>query len=86
MVATYEIREGARVAGSHGERYGVVESIGTDESSGEPKTFVVKTGFWPFQKRKQLSVETIRQINNDPDTIIMDVSKQEFRSIPELTG
>jgi hypothetical protein len=84
MEETHDIREGARVAGSHGERFGVVDSIRKDQVSGEPKTFVVKTGFWPFQKRKLLSVDVIRQVNNDPDTIIMDVSKQEFRGIPTV--
>ncbi|CAN5538665.1 hypothetical protein BH23CHL2_BH23CHL2_25620 [soil metagenome] len=84
MVETHEIREGARVAGSHGERFGVVDGIRTDSVSGEPKSFVVKTGFWPFQKRKMLSVDVVRQINNDPNTIIVDVSKQVFRGIPEI--
>jgi len=84
MVETHEIREGARVAGSHGERFGVVESVRTDEVSGEPKSFVIKTGFWPFQKRKMVSVDVIRQVNNDPDTIIVDISKQDFRGIPAV--
>lgn len=84
MVETHEIREGARVAGSHGERFGVVDAIRTDSVSGEPRSFVVKTGFWPFQKRKMLSVDVVRQINNDPNTIIVDVSKQVFRGIPEI--
>lgn len=84
MVETHEIREGARVAGSHGERFGVVDTIRTDSVSGEPTSFIVKTGFWPFQKRKMLSVDVVRQINNDPNTIIVDVSKQMFRGIPEV--
>ena len=84
MVETHEIREGARVAGSHGERFGVVEEIQTDAVSGEPKNMIIKTGFWPLQKRKMLSVDVIRQINNDPDTIRLNVSKKEFRNIPAL--
>ena len=84
MVETHEIRAGARVTGSHGERFGVVEEVRTDSVSGEPKTFVVKTGFWPFQKRKELSVDVIRQINNNPNNVIMNVSKQQFRGIPAL--
>jgi len=84
MAETHEIREGARVTGSHGERFGVVEEVRADSVSGAPATFVVKTGFWPFQKRKQLSVDVIRQINNNPNNIIMNVSKKEFRGIPAL--
>lgn len=84
MAETHEIREGARVSGSHGERFGVVDSISTDQVSGEPTSFVVKTGFWPFQKRKMLSVDVIRQVNNDPNTIILDVTKKDFKGIPAI--
>ncbi|HLT19076.1 MAG TPA: PRC-barrel domain-containing protein [Thermomicrobiales bacterium] len=84
MVATHEIRAGARVSGSHGERLGVVSAIRTDEISGEPSALVVKTGIWPLTRHKILSVDTIRQINNDPDTIVVNVSKREFRGIPQI--
>jgi hypothetical protein len=84
MVATHEIRAGAKVSGSRGEKLGVVDTVTTDEVSGEPSAFIVKTGFWPMTKRKILSIDTIRQVNNDPDTIIVNVSKREFRGIPQL--
>ena len=79
MVETHEIRAGARVTGGHGKRFGVVESVSSDQTSGEPQSFVIKTGFWPLQKRKMLSVDVIRQVNNNPDTIIVDVTRKEFR-------
>ena len=84
MQSTHEIREGARVSGSHGERLGVVDEIRTDEVSGAPTGIVVKTGLWPMTKRKVLSVDVIRQVNNDPNTIIVNVSKKELRGIPAL--
>jgi uncharacterized protein YrrD len=84
MVSTHEIRKGARVNGSRGERLGVVDEVTTDEVSGVPSAFIVKTGFWPLTKRKILSVDVIRQINNDPNTVIVNVSKQELRGIPAL--
>jgi uncharacterized protein YrrD len=86
MQATHEIREGARVNGSHGERLGVVDEVRKDEVSGVPASFVVKTGMWPLTKRKVLSVDVIRQVNNDPNTIIVNVSKKELRGIPPLAG
>jgi hypothetical protein len=71
---------------SHGERLGVVDEVRMDDVSGAPASFVVKTGFWPMTKRKVLSVDVIRQVNNDPNTIIVNVSKQELRGIPALSG
>ncbi len=86
MAETHDIREGARVKGSHGERLGTVETIQTNADTGEPSGFVVKTGFWPIQKLKLLSVNAVRQVNNDPDTVIVDVSKKEMRQTPALDG
>ncbi len=84
MVETHEIRAGARVTGGQGGRFGVVESIRSDQTSGAPHSFVIKTGFWPLQKRKLLSVDVIRQVNNTPDTIIVNVTKKEFRGAPAV--
>ena len=84
MVETHEIRVGAKVAGSRGESFGSVDEVRMDPVSGEPKTFVISTGFWLMKKRKELSVDVIRQVNNDPDTIILDVAKNDFRRIPAL--
>lgn len=86
MTQTHEIRTGALVRGSHGERLGKVHSVRTDDDTGEPTDFVVKTGIWPLSRLKLMSVDIVRQVNNDPDTIIVDVSRKDFRRSPSLSS
>ncbi|CAN5521365.1 hypothetical protein BH23CHL2_BH23CHL2_07710 [soil metagenome] len=84
MAAVLQIRKGMPVRGSQGAKLGVVDEVTTDAVSGQPTAFVVKSGFWILAKRKILNVDMIRQINHDPDSIIVKIRKKEFRGIPEL--
>lgn len=83
MASEHEIRPGAKVIAEHGATLGQVTSVEQDPASGEPTTFRVKSGFWIFAKEKEVSVDVIRQVNNDPDTIVVELSKRDSRALPE---
>jgi len=82
VVATQQLRAGADVIGSQGERLGTVELVRTDGVSGQPTSFVIKSGFWIFGKHKMLSTDTVAEITDD--RIVVGMTKHEFRGIPEL--
>ena len=82
MEATQEIQEGVDVRSSEGDRLGVVEAIRTDPVSGQQTSFVVKTGFWIFGKNKMLSTDTVERV--DADAIVVGISKDELRGIPQF--
>lgn len=84
MEATQVIQEGADVRGSQGERLGVVEEIRTDSVSGQQTSFTVKTGFWIFGKIKMLSVDAVERVEDDSNTVVVGMSKDEFRGIPQF--
>lgn len=84
MASEHEIRPGARVIGGHGEKLGTIESLLHNAEDGSVSGFVIEHGIWPFKKQKLLSVEAIRQVNNNPDTVVVDFDKREFRGIPPL--
>lgn len=82
MEATREIQAGAEVRSSSGDRLGVVEEVRTDSVSGQQTSFVMKSGFWIFGKNRILSTDTVERVEDD--AIVVSISKDELRGIPEI--
>jgi uncharacterized protein YrrD len=84
MTSGEHIREGAKVIDKERKTLGTVGTIQRDPVSGEVETFTVKQGLWFMAKTKIMSVNLVKQVNQDPDTVVVTVSKAEFRTMPEL--
>lgn len=84
MTSGENIREGAKVIDNVQKSLGTVGTVQRDPVSGEVENFTVKHGFWFLAKTKIMSVDLIKQVNQDPDTIVVTLSKSEFRAMPEL--
>jgi hypothetical protein len=84
MASREDIRVGAKVIDSNQKNLGTVTSVQRDPVSGEVEIFAVKGGFWFLARTKLLSVELVKQVNQDPDTVVVTLSKADFREMPEL--
>lgn len=84
MTSGENIREGAKVLDNNRKTIGTVSSVQRDPVSGEVETFTVKSGFWFLARTKILSVDLVKQVNQDPDTVVVTLSKADFRAMPEL--
>ena len=84
MVSGENIRAGAKVIDNDHKTLGTVGDVQRDPVSGEVENFTVKQGFWFLTKTKIMSVDLVKAVNQDPDSVVVTVSKADFRAMPEL--
>lgn len=83
MAQTDQIHEGAKVNGDQGKHLGKVERLIRHPETGAVEAFIVSHGLLG-RKQKELTVDLVRQVNVNPDLVVIRMTKSEFKQMPDL--
>lgn len=78
-----QIHEGMKVTGSQGKQLGKVDRVIRHPHTGAVQGFVVSHGILG-RKHKELTIDLVRQVNVDPDLVVVRMTRSEFKQLPDL--